>query len=947
MDVNQTHYHLVSGENDWLPLLADAPGTRLWWEDQSRSVLLAPQILRLPVSEKAAAMGIDQRRGASFDQYGNVYWIDELEKGLRIQPAATPLSVGDFWSVKYLHATETPTPTVRGAFAPCVDPAPGVQPILRGLTVTAHQYLVVGTHSPGGLLVFDLHAGGPPSWLRWPDKVPFAPFDLTPIPDGGVWILDRGATDHPARLWRLDRFFRVVPCSGAYETLDPAHDPLFHPVGETPRTIAARRFPAGIEPTGSSPLAAINPLAIEGLPEGSALILDTPADTSPAVIHWFRNGLPVDHAVLDETVIGTLLPAAHISGHDMAFLPAGQSHGKGIDGTLYIVAANGTQVYQLMLRIADDRIKLTLQSPLLPMRGHSGKALIRSGQQIHYDFGDRWLPLTEQPRRRFRSQGALAGLIKDGKEPGCVWHRLMVDACIPEGTNVMVESRTSNHRELLAGEPWHREPALYLRSEGSEIPLHQPFGEDPPDAGTGTWELLFQQAVGQYIELRLTLQGTGRTTPRIHAVRLYYPRFSYLSQYLPAVYRQDKRSANFLDRFLANVEGLYTSLEGRVERMEALLDSRTAPAGYLEWLSGWLGAVADPCWDDRRRRLFLEHAELLYRWRGTQIGLRAAIRLHIDACPGEEIFDELKNQREYRLGTLGGHHVRIVEQFLVRQMPGITLGDAGEPTRLGLTSDQSPWDPSQGPYGLHLRFQNFLSSRYTAPPPTDGDGIDQVWGVTPDQVNRIEFPPILPECQIRARDWLLFIRDHIGFTYASVSREDAALFQAFLSRRYRRVQALNTAYGKSEHSGFLSFDDVALPTEMPTAVQPLSDWIAFVSLAVPIQRSANRFRVLVPTQLGELPQSRQRRKAQVEEIVKREKPAHTDFDVGLYWALFQIGSARLGLDTSVGEGSRFAALVLGENYLGQGFLAHSHPWCVHERTVVGRDRLNTDHTWRI
>ncbi len=139
------------------------------------------------------------------------------------------------------------------------------------------------------------------------------------------------------------------------------------------------------------------------------------------------------------------------------------------------------------------------------------------------------------------------------------------------------------------------------------------------------------------------------------------------------------------------------------------------------------------------------------------------------------------------------------------------------------------------------------------------------------------------------------------------------------------------------------FTEINLPAELPTAKRPLFDWIEFVSSAVPIKRNAHRFTVLVPTRLGELPQSRERRKARVEEIVRREKPAHTDFDVKLYWALFQVGSARLGLDTIIGEGSRFVALVLGANYLGQSFLAESHPWCVYDRTVVGRDRLNAYH----
>jgi hypothetical protein len=87
---------------------------------------------------------------------------------------------------------------------------------------------------------------------------------------------------------------------------------------------------------------------------------------------------------------------------------------------------------------------------------------------------------------------------------------------------------------------------------------------------------------------------------------------------------------------------------------------------------------------------------------------------------------------------------------------------------------------------------------------------------------------------------------------------------------------------------------------------------------------------------------RSKRLAKVEEIVRHEKPAHTDFDIKFYWALFQVGGARLGLDTILGESSRYVALVLGVNYLGQSYLEGSHPWDVTDRTVLGRDPLKED-----
>ncbi|WP_320039953.1 phage tail protein [uncultured Desulfobacter sp.] len=943
MDVNQTKYHLVSGENDWLPLLAARTDSRLWWDNESQSVLLAPQGICLPDLSESGGLEISDRRGSCFDHYGNVYWIDKEEKSIIFRPYATPDQSKTFWSVSQLH-TVCDREGKPGDFKGLATDDISSTPLLRGLTVTAQEYLVAGTHDPAGLLVFDLHAGGPPSRLRWPEKVPFEPYDLSAAPDGGLWILDRGINSGISRLWRMDRFFQVMPCSGLYDELESAATPLFHPVGESPGQRSARLFPSGIRLDLTIPLPIQEPVAVESLPDGSVLVLENGIGAFNSVVHYFRNGLAVDHVSLDEQVIGNLLSNPHIFGHDMVFKSSKAGAGTDVQGALYISASNGTQVFEFLLLAGKEQLSLTLQPPLLPMREYSGKALIEFQNTIYYDFKERWLPVTEQPRRRFLIQGELQGLVKDGKEPDCIWHRLLLDACIPEGTKVTIQIRTSNHRDLLSTEPWQeREPDLYLRKDGSEIPFHRPFEKDNfHSPGVGTWEVLLQNARGQFIEIRMVLQGTGRATPYIRALRIYYPRFSYLAHYLPSVYRDDTQSGSFLDRFLANVEGLYTSLEGRIERFEALLDPRSAPNAYLTWLLGWLGVIDDPAWDAQRRRLFLEHAELLYRWRGTRIGLRAAIRLSIDEYPDATIFDELKDSKEYRLGTLGGHNIRIVEQFLVRRLPGIGKGDVSDRTLLRFTLGKEPWAPSHGPNALHQMFRNFLTALYRDPVTTitDIDTIEKIWGTSPDQ---ILFPPTLPDSEAGARDWMHFTRDIIGFTYAPVTTEDAPFFQEFLARRYRRIKLLNKAYGQTDEKGF---NTISLPAELPHVQQALVDWIEFVSLAVPIQRNAHRFKVLVPTRLGELPQSRDRRKARVEEIMKLEKPAHTDFEVGMYWDLFQIGTARLGLDTSIGEGSRFTALVLGENYLGQAFLSASHPWCVENRTVTGRDRLTTDHTWR-
>ena len=139
----------------------------------------------------------------------------------------------------------------------------------------------------------------------------------------------------------------------------------------------------------------------------------------------------------------------------------------------------------------------------------------------------------------------------------------------------------------------------------------------------------------------------------------------------------------------------------------------------------------------------------------------------------------------------------------------------------------------------------------------------------------------------------------------------------------------------------VSFSAVQLPLEndFPSGGPRLFDWISFASLAVPIRDNAHRFTVLIPSSPSETAAQRNRRIDVVQAVVGREKPAHTDFEIKPFWALFQAGTARLGLDTALGEGARFTAIELGRTALGEGMLAHGHPWNVLDRAVLGRDAV--------
>jgi phage tail-like protein len=993
MDVNNTKYHLLYGERDWLPLLLEQSSSDVWWDRDRQSISLAPIVQQLghsagqqlDDSTASPSLTLNHRRGSAYDHYGNVYWINAAETGIDYHPAATPLALGNFWQVDLL-SIPCPSNEVHGDFHSAESStasdnpdnsalsAINIQPKLRGLAVTTQEYLVVGTLQPAGLLVFDLHAGGPPNWLCWPKQIPFSPFDISSAPDGGLWILDRDGDGADARIWHLDKTFRILDCSGEAVDLltEYSHDFFTQGMSE-PITPAQERFYSGLSLNlsilPSSPASPQNPIAVEALSANRFLVLNTSINDESSIIHYFVNGELRDSVTLNDEVMGGLLVDPQLFAQDFAFVPRSSDRPSLVVGNLYMAATHAKQSNLFSLQASDTQLTLVLEPVLLPMRGYSGKALIASAQSAYYDFGDRWLPLTEQPHLNYQLKGEVGGIIKDGEEPDCVWHRIIMDACIPSGTSVMFATRTANALEMLGDAEWNIEPVAHLRAEGSELPFYDPFAQLALEGASinreiyGSWDVLLQNAVGRFIEIRVLLAGNKRLTPRIQSCRIYYPRFSYLQRYLPAVYRDDQGSASFLDRFLANVEGLYTGLEDKIARAESLFDTRTAPSEFLDWLAGWLGALMDPAWDEQRKRLFIDNAVLLFRWRGTLLGMQALLRLCIDECPDDRIFASLNNGGAGFDQPQAAHRgtVRIVENYQTRMPPRIESQPSSPvPTQLELESLTTVWQPSFGTHALHKKYQTFLSLSYGE----DIANLNNAWLTNYQQFSEIQFPPLLPgsfsldkvsaelavdhniardhscfDFASERRDWQTFTRDFIGFTYADVSDDDLWRYQDFLQRRYRYVSQLNSAYGLIGSFEYPSFDDLLLPKVMPTNKKALQDWIEFVSLALPISQQAHRFTVLLPTVLGDLPDALELQRARVTEIVEREKPAHTSFDVKYFWAMFQIGSARLGIDSNIGDGGRFVAMVLGQNFLGKSFLQESHPWSVVDRSIVGRGRL--------
>lgn len=204
-------------------------------------------------------------------------------------------------------------------------------------------------------------------------------------------------------------------------------------------------------------------------------------------------------------------------------------------------------------------------------------------------------------------QGVLLTEAIDSGREGHRWQRVRVQAEVPSGTTVEVESATSEEAQPGVELTWVRCVTT---------------GESNPDC-------LVQSTPGQYLWLRLRLRSNGRVAPAIHRIDVSLGQAGYL-QYLPAVFQEDDESRRFLERFLAIFQSGFDDLSALVDCLGDLFDPWRARADHLPWLAGWVGLIVDPTWSEAELRSQLAGAVQGFRRRGTADGLQASIRAYAD-----------------------------------------------------------------------------------------------------------------------------------------------------------------------------------------------------------------------------------------------------------------------------------------------------------------------------
>jgi phage tail-like protein len=880
MDVNGSRFALLLGCTDWSSC-TDEDGARLdfacgpgsppeppadsglVWDSARHELTLQPLPFTFTPGPTDRPPKLTDRRGAGRDSFGSWYWIDPTAHSVLVQSSGSGLTT-TYWP-DARPAADDPRLGAFSATAPLSAPA---TPPLRGAAVTEDNFLVIGVLDPPGLLVFDLQTGDPPAQLPW-DEVAFTPLDMAPRPGGGVFVLDRDQgvldpSDHHCRVWELDRHFHVVSGAPAPATVPPGS---FAPPGGPPSTPAPASTSRRLSPADATSVPA-DVIAIEAVPGGGFFALHSGESQGSAVSRYRDGGL-----------IGASAATAGLSGYDLAL----------VGDRLLMVDAAGKQTWAFGLTEVAGAPALELLVAYYPMREFGGRGLVAAGDRVYYDFEDRWIPLVAQARPRHVDAAAVVTPAFDSGTPACTWHRLIVDASLPQGTRLAVWSKAADDKNVLGALDWVPEPAPLPRRTGCELPF-------VPEGPYDTHELLFQNPQGRYLMVKLELVGDGRVTPRVRALRAWYPRFSYLTEYLPRVYREDRDSASFLERYLANVEGFYTEIEDRIVAAQVFFGTDTAPAEDLDWLAGWYALTLDPLWDENRRRVFLRNANTFFQARGTMRGVEIALRFAFDPCVDDSVFVDWR--------PAGIATARIVEAYRTRKTPGVVLGDPTDQAVPRVIVSTSTWTPDQKRDVLNAGWLAFVEQHDLSEPK--------------------QYPILAPQESGLSSLWSQFSAAVLGFVPA---KADPTAWSSFLSRRYASTATLATKYGLSATP--TDFSDVPPPTVLPPDGAALVDWFQFQSVVIPMGVKANRFTVLLPWPLHvtdargvELDNTQLRDLAT--RIVDLQKPAHTTYTVKFYWAAFRIGDARLGDDTLLASGSRVPELVtqavLGTNYLGDSYL---------------------------
>lgn len=358
---------------------------------------------------------------------------------------------------------------------------------------------------------------------------------------------------------------------------------------------------------------------------------------------YFLAASPQGHLYIFDTLFARLFSFRHDGRLDVRLeFPRMPYAGLCIDshGTLYIGDSR-----DISGESEDDRFIIQarpdgdLLGRIAGFRGKTDQLLIDGKDRMYILNGEestvtllRLQPQTLVMAETGAPEGVWLSRAFDSAEQDTVWHKLTLDAFVPEGTQLRVSYFSLNDDRLFTGgayrriDEWiaddnvpYKEKLNALQSYWSKPVIN------PKDA-------LFFGANGRYLWLKIEWLGSERHTPSLQRLRVHFPRETYLS-YLPAVYQEDEASRDFLERYLSLFGTLFSEVEGEIADMSRYFDPERARGEHLRWLASWVGLETDDYWSDEQVLAFLKASPEMYKYRGTRKGIEQTLEIYTGQKP--------------------------------------------------------------------------------------------------------------------------------------------------------------------------------------------------------------------------------------------------------------------------------------------------------------------------
>ncbi|GIM94239.1 phage tail protein I [Paractinoplanes toevensis] len=445
----------------------------------------------------------------------------------------------------------------------------------------------------------------------------------------------------------------------------------------------------------------------------------------PPGVAWLRRGSDLRAAVLDgPRCPDGLVPWRLVAGPDGALLvlwrhPTGRA--------AMICRTDGSTVLEVDgatdLAVTPAGILVVGRDPARPFRRFSsrqgtwreiepvradqydgGAMAVSADGAVGYTTAD-GVDWTAGSAAGYRAGGTLVSYRLDSGRYRNRWGRVLLEACLPVGTDLEIAGLTSDDDEVAQpldpappergsaiAHPDASPPPLPPATLWAEAPWRPLYRRERAGDSYQTYEAPAAGSPGRFLWIGLRLTGTGAVTPRVRAVRIERTGHRLLD-YLPRAWSREPAAADFLYGFLTPAEGLLHDADQRAATRSLLLDPATAPAEMLPWLAGLAGLAGDESWPEAARRTLVAEAYPLFARRGTPAGLARILEIFLGyppalierwRIPGDP--DPAHRFLVHLRADLDDDRHRVVERILREHAPAHTsweIRDLGAGPRVG------------------------------------------------------------------------------------------------------------------------------------------------------------------------------------------------------------------------------------------------------------------------